>query len=566
MRTRIRVALASLFLAGAANVAPAQEEEREHDVRLMVVVVVDQMIPEQLERLPPWFQGGLGRFTDEGEVWRRAAHGHGLTNTGPGHATIGTGVFPNRHGVVSNDWPKLEEKGGVYCAFDPAARLVTGTGIAEQGGSRSASQMQTLGFAGHLKALDGQSRCVSIAGKDRAAALTLGPTPAAGATNGADWCLWWSKRGEGFVTSTHYASALPPSVLAWNTRWRESVAGASSPFDWTDSLPEGIERAGTAIDDRPGEHDLLGRRLFPHPAPAFSTPPTPMELAVLANWIYHTPWVDRYVAELAGIAVRELELGADEHIDFLFVGLSSADTAGHLFGPYSREITDIMLRADRELGALFALLDEEVGANHWIAALTADHGVHDLPERAHEAGIPARRISGDVEKDAYAAMRAALVERYGDDFYVGHLVGPRFSRERMTAAGVDPAEVRKLAAEVWAREGAAVIERVFTLDELLAANGVAPDDPLLAAMSRSTYLDRSPDLVAVRRPGLLRNATGTTHGTPWWPDRRAPLAFIGPGTTAGKRFEPCSTVDLLPTLFDRAGLAVPENLDGEVLR
>ena len=82
---------------------PAAHQQEETQVRLVVLVSVDQMIPEQLERLDPWFSGGFRRFAD-GQVWRRAAHGHGGTATGPGHATLGTGLHPRSHGIVGNSW------------------------------------------------------------------------------------------------------------------------------------------------------------------------------------------------------------------------------------------------------------------------------------------------------------------------------------------------------------------------------------------------------------------------------------------------------------------------------
>lgn len=59
--------------------------------------------------------------------------------------------------------------------------------------------------------------------------------------------------------------------------------------------------------------------------------------------------------------------------------------------------------------------------------------------------------------------------------------------------------------------------------------------------------------------------TGTGHGSPWDYDRRVPLVFLGGGSPAEVRDEPVRTVDVLPTLLARAGLAVPEGLEGRVL-
>ena len=90
--------------------------------RLVVVISVDQMIPEQLERLSPWWQGGFARFLEEGLVFRRAALSHAHTETGPGHATLGTGCSPARHGIVENDFFDRDTGQHLYCVADETVR------------------------------------------------------------------------------------------------------------------------------------------------------------------------------------------------------------------------------------------------------------------------------------------------------------------------------------------------------------------------------------------------------------------------------------------------------------
>ena len=58
--------------------------------RLGVVVVVDQMRADYLER-DPAFSGGFKRLAAEGAVFGDARHLHIPTETGPGHAAISTG-------------------------------------------------------------------------------------------------------------------------------------------------------------------------------------------------------------------------------------------------------------------------------------------------------------------------------------------------------------------------------------------------------------------------------------------------------------------------------------------
>jgi predicted AlkP superfamily pyrophosphatase or phosphodiesterase len=516
-------------------------------VRLIVLVVVDQMIPEQLERLAPWWSGGFGRFA-AGEVWRRAAHGHASTATGPGHATLGTGTHPATNGIVGNGWIDRTSGWEVYCAADASVAPLTSDGAGEPGDAgRSPANLLVDGFAAHVKAAAPGARCVGVSGKDRAATLTTGP--------GADWAFWWDRSSAGFASSTYYGEALPDWVVDWNDGWPEGL----DAYTWEDDLPEDIGASGVAPDRRTGE---VGA--FPHPAPRLSSPPTAAELSGLARFVYGSPLVDRFTLELAAQAVENLELGADDEVDFLFVGLSACDTVGHSFGPYSREVTDLLLRTDAWLGELFELLDASVGEDRWIAALSSDHGVLELPESLAARGFDARRVSRAAIAQVAADLEEELVALFGSDLGLRMSSGVHFDREAIASAGVEPAEVYAIAREFL--RAIDFVHSTYTFDELVAWRAAdARADGLLSVVARSFHPLRSPDIALVLAPHALMSPGGTSHGSPWSYDRDVPVVFLGPGTTPGARFEPCLTVDVLPTLLARAGLAVPDGLDGRIL-
>src|SRR5687767_3199254 len=71
---------------------------------LVVVLIVDQMRSAYLETLGPRFTGGFRRILDEGAWFKNAAYPYLNTITCAGHATIGTGALPYRHGMVLNAW------------------------------------------------------------------------------------------------------------------------------------------------------------------------------------------------------------------------------------------------------------------------------------------------------------------------------------------------------------------------------------------------------------------------------------------------------------------------------
>ncbi len=84
--------------------------------RLVIVIAVDQMRADYLDRFAEHSEGGFRRLREHGAVFTDAHQDHAFTQTAPGHATIATGVFPSRHGVVANEF------------YDRPGRQVAGAG------------------------------------------------------------------------------------------------------------------------------------------------------------------------------------------------------------------------------------------------------------------------------------------------------------------------------------------------------------------------------------------------------------------------------------------------------
>src|SRR5262249_37652432 len=86
------------------------------------------------------------------------------------------------------------------------------------------------------------------------------------------------------------------------------------------------------------------------------------------------------------------DLGHGPAPDLLCLSFSCNDPIGHTWGPDSQEVLDVTLRSDRLMRELLTSLDEHVGRDHYVLAVTADHGVWPLPEVSQRRGIPAQRL------------------------------------------------------------------------------------------------------------------------------------------------------------------------------
>ena len=103
--------------------------------------------------------------------------------------------------------------------------------------------------------------------------------------------------------------------------------------------------------------------------------------------------MDEQLEAMAEAAVDQMGLGTEDRTDFLGVSFSSLDSVGHTYGPRSHEIQDMLVRLDITLGKLLDYLDKKVGAGNYVVALSADHGVADLPEQNPAGGRqPAQAI------------------------------------------------------------------------------------------------------------------------------------------------------------------------------
>src|SRR5213082_2254330 len=134
-KAHAQLALIALLLMGALWPARAQNAGSQqaplrggagtkalaHPARpkLVVVIVVDQMRGDYVDKFRGQWSGGLKRLVDEGAWFRNAAYPYAATETCVGHATISTGAFPATHGMVANAWWDRQDKNMVTCTEDP---------------------------------------------------------------------------------------------------------------------------------------------------------------------------------------------------------------------------------------------------------------------------------------------------------------------------------------------------------------------------------------------------------------------------------------------------------------
>lgn len=526
-----------LLLLLALSSPSVLQEQQSTPPRLVVLISVDQLREDQLDRLAPALSGGLQRFIQAGQRFRGARLAYSATETGPGHVTLGSGCLPDVSGVTANAWRTRGQEGTTYCVAGPA-ELVGVDGVFK-GAGRDATNMLRPALGELIARRWSASKVISISAKDRGAIGLGGRT--------ADTCLWWDKGGRGWVSSLAFAEALPSWAAAASRGWIYQAAG----WNWQATFDTETPPPGTMGDERAGEIPLQGGAAT-LPLSIFQ----PKDLSVtkdrakLAGLVYGVPLMDDLTLQLSLAALQEEDLGIDMAPDLLCISLSNCDTIGHRFGPKSVEVTDTLLRVDRGLGVLFDILDRRLGADGWIACLSADHGIVDLPEQRVADGLFGLRVEKAELNRLRVMLRSRLKETYGSSCNLSvanHQIW--LNAETLLEAGADPDKVRGELAQ-WVRELVPWAESVFTHEELTGEGA-----PGILGLAQVCFgEERAPDVWIHAKAGtVLGMERGTTHGSAHDYDRSVPLIFLGRPFAAGEQTRAAGPEDAVPTLLKALG-------------
>ena len=509
-----------LWLALGLLTGSASAAERP---RLVVQITFDQLRGDLLERYRPALTGGFRRVLDEGWWVQHGEAAHSLTVSWPGHGTLATGVYPSHHGLTANEWwmevdGRWQEVGaGTDRRFHELGR--------QDSPGRSTANMRAPSIGDWFKTASPGSKVVAI-GSD-AAVPYAGRTP--------DSLFWFDGAAGGFTTSTNYASARP----AWVERLNSQIAALPRTWDFT--LPDRFK----ALAEHPQQCPIwrpVGP--FPHrfqPRDAARAEPE------FLDWISSGPLADELLLKQGSEIVRANQLGADEVPDYLNIAIGSTDSVGHEFGPISLEQLDTVVRLDRALGAFLDDLDRVIGRDHYVVAISADHGVADPPEercihRVTSAEIDALLDRVEAIAKRHRGSRASLVATIITELERAPFIGEVYTGERLARRGD------------WK---ARLMQRSFRA-------GHIPNFPLWSEKPRPFHPARYGIFVTFKK-GMIFDYARSVHGSPYPPDRLVPVIFYGAGVPHKVMRDGARTADVAPTLAALAGVAPPAKLDGKVL-
>jgi type I phosphodiesterase/nucleotide pyrophosphatase len=304
--------------------------------KLIVLVVWDAGGRDVLDAYPDaWRQ--VRRLLPDGVWFEHATDGTSPSVTPAVHATMGTGVYPRRHGVLDlriRDGDHLVGpilNGPQYMLAPTLADLY----------DRAMGNRPEVGWVASEPTLGMMSHGSYFEGGDKDLAL------------GQRAGVW----------------GLTPENMQY-FRFEQYV----------NELP-GLDEAIRKLDLQDGALD--GAWLGEH-------------VLQLPDDILHTPAYAEYQTGVIREVIEREGFGQDDVPDLLFTNYKQIDKVGHRWSFPSPQMEAVVHSSAQEYTNIARMLDEEVGQGQWVMALTADHGATPSSESAGGFGIDQTALNADI--------------------------------------------------------------------------------------------------------------------------------------------------------------------------
>ena len=394
--TLAALCLGTALVGASALAAPPPTAASAQRPKLVVFIAIDGLPQRQVlsyrDQLAP---DGFARFLERGSWFANAHFAHGFTVTCPGHATMLSGAYPHRTGIIGNDWRDAETGAPEYCAGDSSATYIDHATQPLAGTSPKNMKVETVGDV--LRRANPLSKVIGISAKDRGAIMPAGKTGTA--------YIYMQSSGK-FASTTHYMKEHPAWVNAFNAR---RPADRYFRAEWKALLPE--TAYARSLPDNQVWFGPAGGALPMRYSAADDTTPGPAFYSALIRG----PYADALTLEFARAAIAGEELGQDKVPDLLTISLSGHDYVNHAFSAESRLSHDHVLQLDLLLQSFFADLDARIGKDQYVVALTADHGFMPAVGYSEQQGLPTGHIDS---RQTLANINLGLQSQFGPGTWV----------------------------------------------------------------------------------------------------------------------------------------------------
>ena len=329
--------------------------------KLIFSVIIDGGGWNALQQHPeswPFIQS----LRDSGVTYTNANIGSAPSITGALHATMGTGVYPNKHGIPGNQmrgpdgantdtWQQNADP--TYLEVPTVSELWDEANDNEPIVGTVSYEGWHLGMIGHGAQREGGDKDIAV--------------------------LW---------------EAVDPGTDEPLNKWwvNEDFYELPSYFDDTDI--DTLESYEEELDERDGLADDMwfGKTLDVLQEP-LTRPGTPAFV--------------KFTGDAVVDVINNEDLGGDDITDLFWVEMKMPDYAGHAWNMAEPEQADVLRETDRQMQRMKATLDRKVGEDNYLFVVSADHGQQPLAD--FEGGW--RINNKELERDIIALFGEGVLEK-----------------------------------------------------------------------------------------------------------------------------------------------------------
>lgn len=273
-----------------------------------------------------------------------------------------------------------------------------------------------------------------------------------------------------------------------------------------------------------------------------------------------SPFCQTAQMALARETIVQEKLGQGQGADLLAVSLGSMALLGYEVGGDSPLMREMVLHLDRQIEALLALLDKNLGARNYALAFTSAHGAPSDPDgHRAELAVSGEAVAGAINRALSAhydtgRRKNVYVERYLYPFLY-------LRQDVLRKAFIDPREARAVAGQ--AALAIPGVAGYYTADGDSSHSG-----DWVRRFRNSFHAVRSGDAMLAYAPQHVEyygDGRGISYGSLYNYDSLVPLILYGAPFETQQFETAVESVDLAPTLARVAGIGWPSSSTGRVL-
>ena len=255
-----------------------------------------------------------------------------------------------------------------------------------------------------------------------------------------------------------------------------------------------------------------------------STPKTTQTNFV--EYFSQLPSTNKFLLDMAVAYLKKTYTPHSNEDILIWVSLSSLDKIGHLYGPYAKEVIDMIYHLDYQIEQFMKEVAQIVPRQETLYVLTADHGIMPIPELAKKEHPDAKRINTKIIS---AAINNEIKKNFGiSDILIDDKIPHIYLNKKITKNLSSPEKERLLKAIQEQLEQIPGIKRAYTNKEL---EEMRPQIGSYAwHLKNNIYPGRSGNLLLEIEPYVLMSKYkgGTKHNTPHPYNTHVPLILYQP--------------------------------------